>query len=481
MSGFSRTRARRNVAASIAADQEWRIPAIAKKAAIFAACVALSVFYIVAASEHGRRVNTSKARGDQSGYLWDAENVYANWHGRQPPVVIGERNRMPLYAGYLALFYHRDLSDPAFFEVAKRANIYLSLTLLGVLGVIFFRELPGLAATNLTGILAFGIFVFKAGYAQSELLFYFLMFVTFLGCWHLLRWPGTGRAIAIAAGTGAAAGLAHLTKAAMLPFVGIFLAVYLWALARRLTHARKEGDRSSADARSRLAVAIVFAAAFFVVLWPYLSTSKRVFGHYFYNANSTFYVWYDDWAHASVGTYSHGDGVGWPTVAESELPSAGRYLREHTPGQIASRIASGFEDMAIKSVQMYEYLPYLVMYLLALSIVLITRSRAVAAMARANPSLFAFLILYAVVYLLAIAFYYPTSGTGTARFLLAHLAPLFFAISYLLSRTPIENSPWQVAGMRIGVHQFQLLVLCVLTIDVAFHLWPRLMSTYGGF
>ena len=83
---------------------------------------------------------------------------------------------------------------PAFFEVAKRANIYLSLALLVVLGVIFFRELPGLAATNLTGILAFGIFVFKAGYAQSELLFYFLMFVTFLGCWHLLRWPCGWRA-----------------------------------------------------------------------------------------------------------------------------------------------------------------------------------------------------------------------------------------------------------------------------------------------
>ena len=63
------------------------------------ATIALSIFYVVAASEHGRRVNTSKARGDQSGYLWDAENVYANWQGRQPPVVIGERNRMPLYAG----------------------------------------------------------------------------------------------------------------------------------------------------------------------------------------------------------------------------------------------------------------------------------------------------------------------------------------------------------------------------------------------
>src|SRR5207253_1393107 len=160
---------------------------------------------------------------DQSGYLGDAENVYANWHLRQPPVLIGDRNRMPLYAGYLALFYHRNLSDPAFFEVAKRANIYLSLALLFILGLIFFRELPPLPAANLTGIVGFGFFVFKAGYAQSELLFYFLLFITFLGCWHLLRGVSGWRAVAIAAGTGVAAALAQLTKAAMLPFVVIFL------------------------------------------------------------------------------------------------------------------------------------------------------------------------------------------------------------------------------------------------------------------
>ena len=133
---------------------------------------------------------------------------------------------MPLYAGYLALFYHRDLSDPEYFEVAKRANIYLSLVLLAGLAVMFFRELPTLPALNLTGIVAFGYFIFKAGYAQSELLFYFLMFVTFLGCWHLLRGVQGWRAIAFAAMTGALAGLAHLTKAAMVPFVAIFLVMY---------------------------------------------------------------------------------------------------------------------------------------------------------------------------------------------------------------------------------------------------------------
>jgi hypothetical protein len=444
------------------------------------ACVALSVFYVVAASEHGRRVNTSKARGDQTGYLWDAENIFANWHGRQPPVVIGERNRMPLYAGYLALFYHRDLSDPAFFEVAKRANIYLSLALLVVLALLFFRELPPLVATNLTGIVMFGIFIFKAAYAQSELLFYFLMFVAFLGCWHLLRGADGKRAIALAAGTGVTAGLAQLTKAAMLPFVAIFLVTYAGSIAfdgrgNDLTF------RPSRAASWRLAAAVVFTVAFFAVLWPYLSTSKQVFGQYFYNVNSTFYVWYDDWAHASVGTYSHGDGVGWPTMPASELPSAGRYLREHSVGQIAARIASGFQDMALKSVQMYEYLPYLALSLAAVTIVLTTRRAIVARLIAPNKPLVIFLVLYAVIYLFAIAFYYPTSGTGTARFLLAHLPPLFFAISFLLSSPALANAPWRVGRLAIGVRHFQLLVFSVLAVDVAFHIWPRLMSTYGGF
>lgn len=187
-----------------------RIRFLVVRAAALVACLALMWFYVVAASEHGRRVNTSKARGDQSGYLWDAEHVYANWHGRQPPTVIGERNRMPLYAGYLALFYRSGLSDPAYFEVAKRANIYLSLVLRVALGLLFFRELPTLAAVNLAGIVTFSIFVFKAGYAQSELLFYFLMFVTFLGCWHLLRSLSGWRAVGVGALTGAAAGRAFV-------------------------------------------------------------------------------------------------------------------------------------------------------------------------------------------------------------------------------------------------------------------------------
>src|SRR6266540_3214716 len=72
---------------------------------------ALAVVYVAGATQHAEQVNTFKARGDQSGYLWDAQNVYANWHGATPPILIGERNRMPWYAAFLAVFWSPAMSN----------------------------------------------------------------------------------------------------------------------------------------------------------------------------------------------------------------------------------------------------------------------------------------------------------------------------------------------------------------------------------
>ena len=304
--------------------------------------VALAVFYNAAASEHARAVNTSKARGDQSGYLWDAQQVYWNWQGRSPATLIGERNRMPVYAAYLALFYDPAISDDEYFVVAKRWNIRLSLALLAVLAVIFARQFPPLVAVNLTGIVAFGYFVFKAGYAQSELLFYFLFFLTFLAFWSLLRRRERPVPLWLACAAGAFAGLAHLTKAAMFPFVALFAGVFtVFALVGPARH------RGASLVRA-VAVPVVVGATFLALLSPYLVNSKRTFGRYFYHV-TLFYVWYDNWAQASVGMYRHGDGVGWPDMPADQIPSAAKYWRSHTVGQIAARVAGGFKDMAVRS------------------------------------------------------------------------------------------------------------------------------------
>jgi hypothetical protein len=445
-------------------------------------CVGLAWFYVVAATEHGRRVNQSKARGDQSGYLYDAKNVFDNWHGKRPRTILGDRNRMPVYAGFLALFYRRELSDPEYFEVGKTINVYLSLGLIAILGLILARELPPLAAANLTLIVMFGYFIFKAAYTQSELLFYFLLFLTFLGCWHLFRTPPGVRSLLLAAVTGVAAAVAHLTKAAMPPFIVLFLVMF--AAQPVLARVAGQSPVRQTSLRAMLwrwAAAFTFAATCLAVLSPYLATNKRVFGRYFYNVNSTFYIWYDDWAAASVGTRLHDDGIRWPDLPEDQLPSARRYWREHTVGQIAARVASGLKDMATVSVTTYNFLPYLVLHTAILMLLLFTRPALMRCMIQDHAYVAAFIVLYELAYILATAFYFPVSGTGTARFFLAQLLPALFVSSRVFSSPRLANVEWRLGDIAIKLQHFQLMILVVLAVDITVRVWPRLMSTYGGF
>lgn len=197
--------------------------------------------------------------------------------------------------------------------------------------------------------------------------------------------------------------------------------------------------------------------------------------------NSTFYVWYDNWASASVGTPLHGDGRGWPDLPEDQMPSARRYWGEHTIGQMAARIASGIKDMATVSVTTYNFLPYLVLHAAILMLLLVTRPALMTGMIRDHAYLASFIVLYQLAYDLATAFYLPVSGTGTARFFLAHLLPLLFVSSRVFSSARLANVEWRLGGIPVTLRHFQLMILVVLAVDITVRVWPRLMSTYGGF
>jgi hypothetical protein len=444
----------------------------------------LGVFYLVAAYEHAHRVNWFKARGDQSAYLGEAKHLHANWHGLQPSRPL-PRNRMPLYAACLALVYDPRLSDDEFFTVGKSLNIRLSLVLLGILYVVFRRHLPFLAAANLTLVLAFGYFVFKAGYTQSELLFYTLFFLAFLASCHMIEARSGRRALLFGVLAGILIALAHLTKAAMLPFVAVLLTVYTGASVAPAVRALARGAGNRPETVRRLiwraAAAVALIICFVGVMSPYLLNSKRVYGRYFHNVNSTFYVWYDDWPSASVGTYAYGDQVGWPTLPRSLLPGPGKYWREHTVGQMLARLGRGFEDMLLRSYRTFWYLKFAVVYLLLAAALIWSSPQRCAQMVRDHRPLIVFLVLYAVVYLVLIAFYHPISGTGTARFLLAHVAPLVFAIAYFATRTRLRETYWTAAGVIVTPQHVQLLIAATIGLDLVFTFWPRLMGTYGGF
>ena len=233
-------------------------------------------------------LNDDMGKTDQSAYM-----NYARGMSVTNYTFVGGRNRMPLYPFLQSLFYRPSMTDEAFFELGKRVNLILSIGILVVLAIIFRQNFNLFSSFNLLLIVAFTVFIFKAGYFQAEILFYFLNFILFLLMWKSLQHISWGLAIL----TGFVAGLAHLTKASILPGLVIFFVLGVFKLiwiASRKNYSRNEPEMSGSIVRQSLGYLLVLVV-FLITVFPYISTSKRLFGRYFYNVNSTFYVWYDSW------------------------------------------------------------------------------------------------------------------------------------------------------------------------------------------
>lgn len=67
------------------------------------------------------------------------------------------------------------------------------------------------------------------------------------------------------------------------------------------------------------------------------------------------------------------------------------------------------------------------------------------------------------------------------RFLLAHVAPFLFVLSYFFTRPPFQATPWSIAGARATPAHFHVLVSVMIATDLIFILWRRVLPTYKGF
>jgi hypothetical protein len=133
-----------------------------------------------------------------------------------------------------------------------------------------------LHALNLLLITAFTVFIFKAGWFQAELLFYFLNFCLFVLLWRLLKQPS----LPVALITGVLAGLAHLTKASIMP--GLFILVGVMALQGAWEWLKERGKQFKATRGGGLKIlTLTLVLLAFHNCLSYTSTSKRIFGHIF--------------------------------------------------------------------------------------------------------------------------------------------------------------------------------------------------------
>ena len=157
-----------------------------------------------------------------------------------------------------------------------------------------------------------------------------------------------------------------------------------------------------------------------------------------------------------------------------------KYLREHSARQIAARIVEGLREMVWVSYYRLWYFKFAALYVLFAALIMTKAARGVAELMSAHRAVAAFVILYGLTYLLAVAFYKPISGT-TLRMLLTHVLPLLFAISWLLTHRPFDRVEWRIGGVSLTPAHLQVFLLATALLDTAFAVWPRLTTDFAGY
>jgi hypothetical protein len=444
----------------------------ARRVLAFGALLLLLGLYVYGAMQQVTRVNLDLAASDQRAYMGYAVDMVESRYA-----FVGERNRMPVYPFLQSLSYRAPMDEQAFFEQGKRVNVVLSILLLcGVAAIVIRRLGWSLHAANVVLVIAFTIFMFKAGWFQAELLFYAVYFCLFVLLWRLLHVPSYW----LAALAGVVAGIAHLTKAAVLPGLAIFVAFMgVQAAWWRLHGNRLPGGDGGRAMAGRFAIsAVLVAGLFLLTVFPYVSTSKRVFGRYFYNVNSTFYAWYDSWDSVKAGTRAHGDDVGWPKMAAAEIPSLSKYLREHTAAQAGRRLADGARNVLHKVTRSYGYFKYLVLYFVAFGLAAAWQWRRVRDLIVENPvaSLAAPAFVTAA---LILCFWFAAIDRGD-RFFLIYFAPLLFLLASGLARL-LQGTTLRIRTYRIpALTAANLAILMIFIVDAYFIFTERIGIQDGG-
>jgi hypothetical protein len=421
--------------------------------------IILILLYLQGAFRNAQVVNTDFNRTDQGSFMTLTQRAHES-----NLKYTGNRNQMPLYSYVQLLSYHPDLSDQDFFDRGKRLNILLSLAFLMVLFVIFVKLFPAHHAWNLIGVTAFSVFIFKAGYFHCSLTYYFLHFISFILICRLLVRPSMG--IGLLAGLGMA--LAYLTKASFLPFVG--------AAALALT-VKCFVDLKRGALRNTFFSALLAAIAFVTVVSPYVLESKQKYGRYFYNVNSSFYMWYKTRPEvfAPTSTRSHGDRTGWPDVEAKQVPGPLKYLKENSPSDIINRIASGSVRMLRHMKGSYGFFKYMLLYSVFALLILLLRRSFLTTRIRKHPALVLFGAVYFIGYFLCYGFYMATGPI--IRHVLSLFLPLLFTLSLIIVPAAQQVKTYKGINLQLA---FNLLITLVLIPDIYLTLTDKVLRIFGA-
>ncbi len=446
-------------------------PQVFNIAAVLLICPLLALF-VAGGLHQAKSVNTDMTAADQSAYMRDAKNLRTSRFQH-----VTDRNRMPVYSGLMALLYRDGMTDEEFFAVGKKAGIVIAVAVLLVTYLILLRVANSFDAFVALVVSAFTVLVYKCAYFQPEVLFYGLTLCLFVLLVELVTKPR----IPIAAAAGLIGAIAHLTKASVLPGLMICLFCLVVHLAMDLIRKAKHHGTPRREVVRPLLCAAAGTGIFLFVVFPYIRMSKLRFGHYFYNVNSTFYMWYDSWDDAVAGTRAYGDRKGWPDMPPDQIPSLRKYLREHSAKQIVMRFVNGADTMRKAIIKSSGYTPFgyasfLLLYLCFVLLVVIQNRRLCGDLLRDKSlaiRLF-FIVSYFTVYLALYAWYTPIASGN--RFFLALFLPAIFSFAWLISYATEQGLHFSVRGRHVSASSVAPLILIALLAHLLL-IFPDQIST----
>ena len=383
---------------------------------------------------HARRREKSAdaTLGDQGAYLG-----YARHLSESNYTVVEDRNRMPVYPFLLSLIYRPGMTEPDFLVRAQAFTVNLSIVLLLLLFFIFRRFFQPLHSLALFAATAFGVFLYRAERAQVELLFYFVSFCAFVLLLQMFIRPRWWLAVL----AGAITGVAHLTKASVLPALIAWAVVFGAQILFSFRH----------DPWRRLAMLALVLGAFLAVVFPYIQTSKRIYGAYFYNVNSTFVMWCDSSSEGFEFLSAHGDKDQRRQWPPDQLPSFRKYWREHSVAQIVRRITNGSLDLVTQNARVIGYYKFVIALLIVGGVLLTRQRRRAREVLAQNPGAAIFCGLFFACYFLLYAWY--DAIINDSRFVLSIFLPFVFAASVFVLRLG-RGRVVSIARRQIPFEQF---------------------------
>ncbi len=392
--------------------------------------------YVWGGCRQQESVNLSATSGGQYPYLMNAKEMAE----KGPLEFFGDRNRMPLYPALLATVYVDDWDS--FVSRAGWFAIATSVIVLVALGAISYRTLRPWAATVLTLIAAVCIFIYKASFVQAELLYYGLFFASWLVTCRLVDRPTVGYAML----AGALMGSTYLTKASALLLLMVYVATSVGAIVFDLLRKNQETKSSQCNEGKRQIVkpwqAItsigLTIATFLLVVSPYILDNKERFGQYFYNVNSEFFMWCDNWPQAQRFAQQFPIDKQYPSSSES-VPSLSTYMHTHSLSDIVQRLLYGTKEL-LKMATRSPAGKYIALTLVFLAIGMHARRNGPLMLWRENRRQIIYFACIFAAYFLVYAWFVPI-GFGD-RFILSLVMPILFASFWIVARRHYHND-WQ--------------------------------------